>query len=215
MRAWPFLILLAGMLLATGCMHKPAPNLPATWQGTPIQVASLEDKPADKMYILIMYDKSMCAHTALRISSPQHGVIFWDPAGGYGKPEYPVVAKRKDDLVIEPVPTIPDYLEFRQYLPTAKVEIFEYDLTPEQSRRFIELLTPKPGEKRALFKTETRPLYCSTAVSSFLKEHAADILRVEKNFFPHAFSAQLYQSKPTRIVLWDFDSKEVMQYHVP
>ena len=138
-------------------MHPPAPNLPTHWQGTPIPLESLEDAPSDKLYVFIMYDKSMCAHTVLRIASPQYGTIFWDPAGGYGKPEYPVVAKRRDDMVIEPIPSIPDYLAFRHHLPTSKVEIFEFDIEPAQSKRLIDLLTPRVGEKRAPYKNRNQP----------------------------------------------------------
>lgn len=213
MRQIAVLIWVSGYLLClSGCMHKPAPNLPADWEGKPIPLASLADQETDKLYVFIMYDKSMCAHTALRIHSPEHGSLFWDPAGGYGKPEYPVVATRKHDLVIAPIPTIPDYLSFRQYLPTSKVEIFEFDIKPEQSRRLISLLTPPAGERRAPFKTETSPMYCATSISKFLSEHATDILRVRKNFFPHALSAELYQANPNRIVLWDYDS--IFQYEV-
>ena len=195
-----------------GCMHKPAPNLPSHWRGTPIQIDSLEDAPSDKLYVFIMYDKKVCAHTVLRINSPEHGTVFWDPAGGYGKPEYPVIAKRKNDLVVDPIPSIPDYLSFRQYLPTSKVEIFEFDIKPDQSKRLIDLVTPKLGKKRAPYKTETAAMYCASAISKFLSENATDILNVRKNFFPHGLSAELYRANPARIVLWDFDS--ILQYEV-
>lgn len=200
------------VLLLSGCMHKPAPNLPSDWQGKAIPLSSLQDAPLDKLYVFIMYDKTMCAHTVLRVNSPQHGTVFWDPAGGYGKPEYPVVAMRRNDLVIDPIPSIPDYLAFRDHLPTSKVEIFEFDIQPEQSKRLINLLRPQMGERRAPYKTETKPLYCSTAISSFLSEHATDILAVNKNFFPHALSAELYEANPARIVLWDYNS--IVQYEV-
>ena len=206
------IILTATLIVFSGCMHKPAPNLPAHWQGKPIPMASLEDPEADKMYVFVMYDKSMCAHTVLRIHSPEHGTVFWDPAGGYGKPDYPVVAKRRNDLVIEPIPTIPAYLDFRQYLPTSKVEIFEFDLKPSESEHLINLLRPKLGERHAPYKTETAPMYCSTAISKFLSQHAGDIIHVNKNFFPHALSAELYAANPTRIILYDYDS--ILQYEV-
>jgi hypothetical protein len=208
----PGFFLTTFLLIASGCMHKPAPNLPAHWQGKPIAMASLVDSETDKMYVFVMYDKSMCAHTVLRIHSPAHGTVFWDPAGGYGKPEHPVVAKRRDDLVIDPIPTIPDYLDFRQYLPTSKVEIFEFDIQPSESERLINLLRPKLGERRAPYKTETAPMYCATAISKFLSEHARDIINVKKHFFPHALSAELYAANPTRIILYDYDS--ILQYEV-
>jgi hypothetical protein len=130
----------------------------------------------------------------------------------YGKPEYPVIAKRRHDLVIDPIPSIPDYLAFRDHFPTSKVEIFEFDIEPEQSKRLINLLRPQMGEKRAPYKTETKPLYCATAMSSFLSEHATDMLAVNKNFFPHNLSAELYEANPTRIILWDYNS--IVQYEV-
>jgi hypothetical protein len=203
---------LVALTVLTGCMHRPAPNLPVHWQGKPIPMESLEDKPTDKLYVFVMYDKSMCAHTVLRISSPDHGTVFWDPAGGFGKPEYPVVAERRHDLVVDPIPTIPQYLDFRQYLPTSKVEIFEFDISESQAERLIGLLRPEIGEKRAPYKTATDPMYCSTAISKFLSLHAKDILSVEKSFFPHAFSAQLYAANPTRIILYDADS--ILEYQV-
>lgn len=204
--------LLGGLLLLTGCMHKPAPNLPAHWQGKPIPMESLGDRSEDKLYIFVMYDKSMCAHTVLRIHSPAHGTVFWDPAGGFGKPEHPVVAERRYDLVVDPIPTIPQYLDFRQYLPTSKVEIFEFDISEFQAKRLIDLLRPASGERRAPYKTATDPMYCSAAISKFLSLHATDILSVEKSFFPHAFSAQLYAADPARIIL--YDSESILEYRV-
>ncbi|MCZ6672235.1 MAG: hypothetical protein O7C75_04770 [Verrucomicrobia bacterium] len=196
----------------SGCMHKPAPNLPSHWEGQPVPMASLADKETDKMYVFIMYDKTMCVHTVLRIHSPQYGTVFWDPAGAYGKPEYPVVAKRRNDLVVDPIPSIPDYLSFRQYLPTSKVEIFEFDIKPSQSKYLINLLSPMAGETRAPYKTKTAPMYCASSISKFLSTHAKDIVQVRKTFFPHNLSAALYEANPTRIVLWDYDS--ILQYEV-
>ena len=203
---------LASLISFSGCMHPPAPNLPAHWQGDPIPLESLEEAPSDKLYVFIMYDKSMCSHTVLRINSPEHGTVFWDPAGGSGTPEYPVVAKRKNDLVVDPIPTVIDYLAFRHHLPTSKVEIFEFDIEPDHSKRLIDLLRPLAGESRSIYKTKTAPMYCASTISRFLSEHASDVIPVNRHFFPHALSAELYEANPARIILWDYDS--IIQYEV-
>jgi len=139
-------------------------------------------------------------------------ILFWDPASGYGKPDYTVVAKRDKDLVVDPIPSIPAYLDFRQYLPTSKVEIFEFDIKPSESEYLINLLRPKLGERRAPYKTDTAPMYCATAISKFLSEHARGIIQVNKSFFPHDLSAELYAANPSRIILYDYDS--ILQYEV-
>ena len=199
-------------MVFSGCMHKPAPNLPAHWDGAPIKANSLADADQPRMNIFVVYSQNMCSHTVLRIYSPEHGTVFWDPAGGYGKPDYPVVAKRSNDLVIEPIPTIPKYLSFRQYLPTAKMEIFEFKLEPNQAEYLINQLRPAPGERRAPVKTMTGPMFCATTISKFLNQHASDVIQVKKTFFPHALSANLYDSNPDRIVV--YDPNNLLEYEV-
>ncbi len=200
------ILLLISVFVFSGCMHQPAPYLPVSWQGSPIELSEVEDQGENRLYILIMYENTMCAHTALRIYSPEHGSLFWDPAGGYGDPKFPIRAKRDKDLVVKPVPSIADYLEFRRYIETAKAEIFEFKISTEQAERLIKLLNVENRNDEAHYSTKTVSLKCATAISNFLEIHASDILPVTKEFYPHNLSKRLYELNPERVILWDYQT---------
>ena len=193
-------IVLLGAL--SGC-HGPAPYLPEAWTPKTIGSLALEDNDEARMDIFIIYSSHMCSHTALRIYSPKEGSVFWDPAGGYGTDEYPVVAARHNDLVVDPVPTVLDYVDFRQYLPTSRMEIFEFKLPDEVAVRMIDILRSGyyPDGKR--FYTRTDAFYCSTRISEFLSKYAGDVVNVGKEFFPHNLAKRLYAQPPDRVIIYD------------
>lgn len=191
------------LLLAMSGCHSPAPFLPINWAPKEINPLSLEDSQQAKLHVFIMYSSRMCSHTTLRIYAPGHGVVFWDPAGGYGTPEYPVVAKRRSDLVVDPIPSVLEYIDFRQYLPTSRAEIFEFNLSGEKAIQMIDILRSGKHSDGGRFITRTDAFYCSSSISEFLERYAGDEIRVTKEFFPHNLARQLYQNKPARVFIYD------------
>ena len=203
-----FLIIL--LLVSTGC-HGPTPYLPETWLPKPVDPLVLEDNDEARMDIFIIYASHMCSHTAVRIYSPTEGSVFWDPAGGYGTEEYPIVAMRSEDLVIDPVPTVSDYVDFRQYAPTSRMEIFEFELADAEAIRLIRILRSGIYPNGSRFVTRTDAFYCSTVISEFLSEYATSTLRVHKEFFPHNLAKALYAQSPDRVII--YDKNGLFQYY--
>ena len=189
------------LLILTGC-HGPTPYLPETWLPKPIDPLVLEDTGGARMDIFIIYASHMCSHTALRIYSPTEGSVFWDPAGGYGTDEYPVVAARSEDLVIDPIPSVLDYVDFRQYAPTSRMEIFEFNLPDEEAIRMIRILRSGICPDGSRFMTDTDSFYCSTVISGFLSKYVTSTLHVGKEFFPHNLAKSLYAQSPDRVIIY-------------
>ena len=198
----PLLLGIVLLVALSGC-HGPAPYLPEAWTPKTISPLTLEDNGEAKMDIFIIYSSHMCSHTTLRIYSPTEGSVFWDPAGGYGTDEYPVVAARHNDLVVDPVPTVLDYVDFRQYLPTSRMEIFEFKLSDEVATRMIDILRSGYHSDRKRFYTRTDAFYCSTRISEFLLKYAGEVLDIEKEFFPHNLAKRLYAQPPDRVIIYD------------
>ena len=200
-----------GILLAftlVGC-HGPSPMRPPTWTGTEVSPMTLVDREQARLHVFIIYTSTMCSHTVLRIHSPTHGTVFWDPAGGYGEPDYPVKAKRYRDLVVDPIPTVLDYLDFRQYLPTAEMEIFEFELEDSEARRMIDVLHSVMSDAPDRFDTRTSPFYCGKRISEFLADHARGVVEVTPKFYPHDLAAQLYAQPPDRVLVY----REELVFH--
>ena len=195
MRFW-LMILLLGLC---GC-HSPNPHLPVFWTRTAVDPLLLADDASHPtLHLFIIYSSNLCSHTVLRISDPSLGTVFWDPAGGYGKPDYPVVARRVRDLVVNPVPSLADYIHFRNYLPTASMEIFEFLLDPVVARKMIEAL--RGEDTSSPWDTRTQAFQCSSNISSFLATHGGERFRMKSFFFPHDLAAQLYEIGPDRLYL--------------
>jgi len=81
------------------------------------------------------------------------------------------------------------------------VEIFEWDLTPEQSRDLHDVLLQGTDKNHPAgrFTTTTLGFFCSAAASDFLHRFAAKIMTVPKSFFlPHNLAQVLYTQSPRR-----------------
>lgn len=192
-------------LLLVSC-HAPNPHLPSSWNRERVDPFTMaEDPEMAELHLFIIYANHMCSHTVLRIHHPEMGVVFWDPAGGYGTPEYPVRATRIRDLVVKPIPSVFDYLEFRQYLPTDSMEIFEFDLDPEVAAEMIRVLRTGIARGKHAYDTETDPFYCSSSISKFLLTYAPDRFPMDRYFYPHDLAKRLYQLNPKRVLIYSDD----------
>jgi len=203
------LLALASLLLLNAC-HTPAPHLPSDWEPKPVNTARLDDAETGRLHLFIIYSSNMCSHTALRLYSPTAGVVFWDPAGGYGSAEYPVVAKRYKDLVIDPIPSVRDYLDFRQYLPTSKMEIFEFSIPEPLAAELVDRLNTARTRNPNAYPTKTDSFRCSTKISQFLERHASQVIPVKSVFFPHDLAEQLYRIPGAKVFI--YDPPELMQF---
>ncbi len=211
--ALPIILGLFVALFFSGCMHMPTPYLPDDWNGTPIEITGTQDGDNDKLSIFVIYGAGVCAHTTMRIYSPEHGVLFWDPAGGFGDPEYVIQGDRDRDMLVNPVPTIAEYLEFRREIDTVKLEIFEFTITPEQALHLMTLLKAQPGGDEEYYPTKAAVMKCAASISDFLEKHAGEIFEITAGFYPHALAEQLYEKKPDRVIVWDLT--KMLEYIPP
>ena len=77
-------LFILGVSLLTGCCFHGSypPMLPSTWNGNEYDAKSLEDNSEQsKLHVMVMYHKTSCKHTALRLYCRTKGPLFWDPAG--------------------------------------------------------------------------------------------------------------------------------------
>ncbi len=197
------LLLTAISFFLIGCMHAATPFLPQDWKHSRVQPESLEDnREHGRLQVLIMYIGHSCAHTTLRLSAPDRGTLFWDPAGGYGI-KGSAKAHRKRDLIIDKAPSLNEYLVFRTEIPTTATEIFEWRLSAERSNELYDTLLSCSDNhfSSEKFTTQGMAFYCGSVVADFLNNFAHDIVAVEKTFFPHDLSKKLYNQSPYRVII--------------
>ena len=79
-------LFLFGVSINAGCCFHSSypPMLPGSWNANECDPKSLDDKPGQaKLHVMVMYHKTSCKHTALRLFCPSKGPLFWDPAGAF------------------------------------------------------------------------------------------------------------------------------------
>ncbi len=209
-KKYGFVLVLLSLLIL-GCAHKPTPFLPLKAISTQISSKILEDKKDQAiLQVLIMYSSSFCAHTALRLSDPENGAVFWDPAGGYGL-EGSVSVKRNKDLIVNDAPTLNNYIRFRTEIPTKTVEIFEWKITQETANKFYTILINGTDRfhTKGKFSTQGQGFFCGADVSDFLNRFGTDFIQVKKIFFPHDLERQLYLKLPDRVIIVDIDMGKI------
>ncbi len=207
--------LIAVILISlVGCVGNAPPNIPVNWieNTTPIATDDLADGSTPKLHIFIMYGSLFPLHTALRVYHPEIGAAFWDPEGGYGtEGKKGPRAKRVKDLVVDPVPTVRDYLYFREVNFTKKTEVFEFELRPEVAAELLHLLTPPKKGEKANYDTDIDGPFCSSAISKFLQKHSDQTVATPQVCLPQTFSKYLYEQNPDRVIIADND--QFWEYH--
>jgi hypothetical protein len=195
--------LVLGTLLFSGCClpHSSTPAVPAgaEWQ-TPGRLAPIGETAG--VEIMIAYGASTCQHTAMWLSREGKPSLFWDPAGAFGKEHEPRASRRRD--LVDRHISREEYLRFRSGIHTDQVEFFRFDLPPEQAAHLHGVLLRGAGdpEDPAGYDPNTAGLFCSYAVSEFLRLHAPDRFPLSgSHIFPHDFAADLYTLSPDRVLL--------------
>jgi hypothetical protein len=194
--------LLLMICLLVGCVHAPAPYRPRNWENGPIDIKSVAD-PSDEplLQVIIVYGPAWDHHSALRLVYPGRPVLFWDPGGGYGV-DLPEDVRSKDLIKINP-PDIETYLRHIWHFSSLEVEVFEWDLKPEEARDLYDVLLNGTDKNHPAgrFTTTTMGLFCTVAVSDFLHRFASKTLTVPKSFFlPEHLARVLYTQSPKRVL---------------
>jgi len=153
------------------------------------------------LQVIIVYGLAWSHHSALRLVCQDHPVLFWDPGGGYSDPDREVVKVR--DLIQINAPDLERYLQFAWENNGVEVEVFEWDLTPEQALELYDVLvngTDKDHGGRR-FNTLTIGGFCTVKLSDFLHRFATKIMVVPKSFFfPENLARVLYSQSPKRVL---------------
>jgi hypothetical protein len=208
--------MLLGLCLTTGCAHSPGKYMPNTWMGSPTHMKSIADRPnQSRLQVIIMSGKLLDHHTALRLVCPGRTILFWDPAGGYGKTDPKI--ERDNDLIRTNPPDLKTYMPFRWQNNDAVVVIFEWNLPPDHAWELYEVLNEGTGKDHPAgrFSTITVGLFCSTAISDFLRRFAQETVSLKKSYFlPRDLARELYTQSPTRVLVFRRDHQP-MEYIQP
>ena len=196
----PTLLLLTSLL--AGCIHAPAPYRSNNWVNHRIDLKSIADPPEQPLLqVIIVYGPWWSHHSALRLVYPDRPVLFWDPGGGYGV-GFPEDVRSKDLIRINP-PDLETYLQHIWQLSSLEVEVFEWDLKPEEARDLYDVLLNGTDKHHPAgrFTTTTIGLFCTVAVSDFLHRFARKTLTVPRSFFlPEHLARVLYTQSPKRVL---------------
>ena len=205
------LTLLLFSCLLMGCLHAPGAYRPDNWVNHRIDLKSISDNPNQPLLqVIIVYGPWWCHHSALRLVSPDQPVLFWDPGGAYGT-HISLDVRSKDLILIDP-PDLETYLQFAWRYSSVEVEVFEWDMPPEDAHELYDILirgTDKthPAGK---FSTMTMGGFCSVNLSDFLRRFAGKTMIVPKSYFcPHNLARVLYTQSPKRVLVFRRD-KQIM-----
>ncbi len=181
---------------------------------------------SSRLQIIITYDGQVSSHSALRLTSANEHVTFWDPAGAYGLVGYFTdqrgnrirpYGKRRKDIVVTHIPDIQTYMNFRWFVGDSSVEIFEWDLGREQTEKLREILEKETDESHpeGEFHTETTPAFCSMAISDFLIRFTKPSINITTTYlWPHSLGEALLEQSPSRVRVF-IPGKEEMVYLPP
>ena len=194
--------------------------LPVSLNANDCNPKSLDDKPEQsKLHVMVMYHTTSCKHTALRLYCRTKGPLFWDPAGAFATQicylgpaarhhrEFATKrymdSKRTDDVMSKKVPTLNQYIDWRETINTHAVEIFEFNLTDSEAEELYAVLRygTKRSHPKEQFTTKAIGLTCGLSVARFLHRFAEDVVEVDAVFFPHNLAKQLYKKNPDRVVI--------------
>ena len=203
------LLLLVGL---SGCTTGPSPYLPDTWvrQTNDIRTVGFAANQA-RLQVIVTYSGFLSSHTALRMVSNDGQVIFWDPAGDYGRfdddwnAQYRAFSDaivRESDLITVDPPDIATFVLWRWTLDDTSVEVFEWDLSSHMAASLANVLRfgTEDDHPAGAFSTWTFPMFCTMATSDFLGRFAGPLIELTQQYFlPHNLAEALYTQSPSRV----------------
>ncbi|MDV5121765.1 MAG: hypothetical protein R2549_06810, partial [Candidatus Scalindua sp.] len=226
-------LFILGVSLLTGCCFHGSypPMLPSTWNGNEYDAKSLEDDSGQsKLHVMVMYHKTSCKHTALRLYCRTKGPLFWDPAGAFATQvrylgpaarhnrdfatKRYMDSERRDDVISEKVPSLNQYLDWRRIINTHAVEIFKFNITDSEAEELYAILRygTERSHPKGRFSTKAIGLTCGLSVAKFLHRFAEDIVEVDTVFFPHNLAKQLYNKDPDKVIIY---RDEHLSFYIP
>jgi hypothetical protein len=217
------LLALAVVLAAGGCVLSPAPFRPAAWSERSVEAPLPAAPPSPRLQVIVSYGGLMSSHTALRLEASEGRVVFWDPAGDYGRltleinPRFAGAARpvpRVADRLRDP-PTLDAYLEFRWAMDDVGVEVFEWDLAPAHAEALREALLGRGRDPWGrTFSTLTAAPLCTVATGRFLERYGPPAVPLRGTyFFPHSLARALYSARPTRVLI--FEPERAVRLYMP
>ncbi|MGB0908876.1 MAG: hypothetical protein ACPGYT_00815 [Nitrospirales bacterium] len=213
------MVLHSGLLF--GCAVGPSPYLPDTWVqpiGHLHTVGTTSDLP--RLQVFIAYSGIGSSHSALRMVTDRGHVIFWDPAGDYGRfdddwyAQFGPLAQnfqRENDLILGNPPDVETFIRWRWTLEDTSVEMFEWDLSAQWSRKLEKILLhgTTNDHPTGSFSTWTVPMFCTMATSDFLRRFTSPMIQLtERYFFPHNLAQALYAQSPSRVHVFTEDGEK-------
>jgi len=93
-------------------------------------------------------------------------------------------------------------MRFRWFVGDSSVEIFEWDLTAQHTKKLREILLKETDEThpQGKFQTETTPAFCSMAISDFLIRFAKPTINLTDTYlWPHSLGEALLEQSPSRV----------------
>jgi len=197
-----------------GCFRSYGPKPTPGWSGRPVVAEHLERIPDNqgRLQVICAYTPPLFSHAALRLISPDHGTLFWDPGGDYAKVDGD--APRRKDIVVNP-PSLGQYLIFRlDMLGDKGGEVFEWDIDRALANELHDALINGRGEidPGGPFTSNAVPTQCALKVSGFAKRFAADLTQLKKQeFYPYDLAQRLWRLYPDRVIVYE-KNKPLMVY---
>lgn len=204
------LLLLSGFFGLLGCSGLVVPETPAIRR----TVEQLEAPLAQPwLQVLITYNGPISTHAALRLEHPARSLLFWDPAGRFGKPSPEngaapgIILPRHNDVIRNQAATLPAYWKFVETTGDTAMEVLGWTLSESQADKLYRALTraaqPEGGNG---FSTVTTEPLCAIAVSDFLHRFGAGVVQVQESYlFPASLAEQLRTQNPDSIVVFVSD----------
>ena len=211
-----FSLLLIGAIflsLGVGCAFSPAPDMPEDWisqQTFPTRTA-MEGKPPPRLQVLVVYGRPLASHTALRLVLTEDEVVFWDPAGDYGRFDeamhvefgpFPLPVSRPGDILVDQTPDLRTYAQFRWAIEDSSLVAFEWDLSLHTARQLRDVLLygTDASHPAGSFSTWTFPAFCANATGDFLRRFAGPTVQLNDWYvWPHSLAKALYAQPPSRV----------------
>ena len=204
-----------------GCAVGPSPYLPETWIQPVKHLHTVETIAShSRLQVFIAYSGVGSSHSALRLVTSYGSVIFWDPAGDYGRFDndwhaqyglYSQDLQRENDLILNHPPNEETFIRWRWTLDDTSVEMFEWDLSTSPSKKIEGVLRHGTVDDHPAgsFSTWTAPMFCTMATSDFLRRFANPMIQLsERYFFPHNLAQALYTQSPSRVHVFTKDGKK-------
>lgn len=207
-RRLPALLLLASLAAcATGCVQSFGPDVPAKldWQGHTEIAEHLEQIPPDqgRLQIICGYTPPLFSHSAVRLVTPDHGTIFWDPGGDYS--QFDGGDTRQKDIVQNP-PRLGQYIVFRlDMLGDNGGEIFEWDIDRTTADYLRDALISGRTEldPEGPFTSNTVPSQCAIKVSAYARKFAPQLVGLASTqIYPYDLAQSLWRLQPDRVIVY-------------